>query len=116
MKFLAVLVPVPIPGLPFVLNLLDCLVGQVTFLLYSINTDKFPLASKKRLVTTVVFCTLLGDKMTLSGGILEDNMGKLKNNLIVPTKCINLCPRFVSGLPLSQHGWIVSLYLTVGLV
>ena len=89
MKFFAVLVPVPIPGLPFVLHLLDCLVGQVTFLSHGINTNNLPLASKKHLVTTVVFHTLLADKMTLSGGILEGYTSKLKNNFIITMEHIS---------------------------
>ena len=89
-KFLAVLVPAPILGLPFILHLLDCLTGQVAFLSRSINTNKWPLASKKCFETTVVFCTLLGDKMALTRGILEGNTGKLENNLVVMMEHISL--------------------------
>ena len=48
----------------------------------------------------MVLCTLLGDKMTLYGGILEGNMSKLKNNLIIMTKHIIPCPVLVTSLPL----------------
>ena len=99
-KFLAVLVPVPAPGLPLVLHLLDCLVGQVAFLSCSVNANKMSLASKKCLVTTVVLSTLLGDKMTLSGGILEGDKGKLENNLIIMTKRFSPFSGLVTSLSL----------------
>ena len=54
----------------------------------SVNADKLSLAGKKHLETTVVFHVLLGDKMTLSMGILEGNTGKLKNYLIITMECI----------------------------
>ncbi len=57
--------------------------------------------------------TLLGDKMTLSGGILEGDMGKLKNNLIIIPKCIGPCPGFVTGLPLGKHCRILGPYSIV---
>ena len=100
MKFLTVLVSVPIPGLPLILHLLNCLAGQVTFLLRGINTNKLPLASKKCLVTTVVFHTLLGDKMTLSGGILEGHTCKLKNNLIIMAERASPLARLGTSLPM----------------
>ena len=99
-KFFAVLVPVPILGLPFVLHLLDCLVGKVAFLSCDINTNESPLASKKCLATTVVFSTLLGDKVTLSGEILEGDTGKLENNLIIMAKRVSPFTGLVTSLPL----------------
>ena len=52
-------------------------------------------------------------KMTLSGGILEGNTGKLKNNLIITMKCFSPCPGLVTSLPLGEHGWIVGPYVIV---
>ena len=105
-KFLTVLVPVPILGLPFVLHLVDCLAGKVAFLSSSVDADKLSLASKKCFATTVVLGTLLGDKMTLSRGILEGHTCKLKDNLIITAKCVSPFTGLVTRLPLGQGGWI----------
>jgi hypothetical protein len=85
----AVLVPVPIPGLPFVLHLLDCLAGKVTLLAGCVNSDKLTLAGKESLSTTMVSGTFPGDKMAHTGRVLERYTGKLKNNLVVLSKRIS---------------------------
>ena len=82
-ELLAVFVSVPVPGLPFVLHLLDFRVGLVAFLSCSVNVN----TGKKCLATTVMFCALLEDKMALLREILEGSTGKLKTSHNHNKKC-----------------------------
>ena len=99
-EFLTVLVTVPVPGPPIILHLLDRLSGQVSFLLCSDNANKLSLAS-------------IGDKITLSRGILESDMGNLKNNLIITAKRVSPLTRRVTSLPLGQHSRIVGPFQVI---
>ncbi len=65
-KLLTVLVSVPTLGLPFVLQILDHLSGQVAFLSCGTNADKLSLSSNKCLATTV-FVPFLGTKLHSPG-------------------------------------------------
>ncbi len=56
---------------------------------------------------------LLWDKITLYKQILEGNMGKLKNNVIITIKSVSPGSGLIASLPLSMHSQILGPYMII---
>ena len=61
----AVLVPIPVAGIPFIAHLLDHISCEITIKAGSINAHKLALVDKVRLVATLLHLATPGDKMNL---------------------------------------------------
>jgi hypothetical protein len=64
-EFGAVLVPIPVVGLPFIPHLLDHISREIVLEVGSINAHKLALAGKVGLVVTLLHLALPGDKVNL---------------------------------------------------
>jgi hypothetical protein len=83
MELGAVLVPVPVPGIPLITHLLDYISREIACEAGSINTHKLALACKIGLAATLLHLALPGDEMNLSRRVGKHDTSQLENDGIV---------------------------------
>jgi hypothetical protein len=110
----AVLVPVPVPGLPFVAHLLDPVSSEITLKAGSVNAHKLTLTGKIGLMATLLHLALPGDEVNFPRRVSEHNTSQLEYDGIVAAEHIASVSGPGARLPFRKD-FIVTTAQMVGL-
>jgi len=87
-KLGAVLVPIPVSGLPFIAHLLDHILREITLKAGGITAHELAFAGKIGLTATLLHLALLGDEVNFPRQVGKCNTSQVEHYGIVATEHI----------------------------
>jgi hypothetical protein len=114
-KLGAVLVPIPVSGLPFKAHLLDHSSCKITLKAGSINAHKLAISGKVGLAATLLHLALPGDKVNIPRRVRKCNMSQVEHYGIITAEHIASAIGPQARLPFSKD-FVVSTVQTLHLI
>jgi hypothetical protein len=114
-KLGAVLVPVPVPGLPFIAHLLDHISREIALEAGSVDAHELAFAGKIRLSATLLYLALPGDKMNLPRRVGKRDPSQVKHYGIIAAEHIASAIGPQAGLPFG-YDLVVTTAQMVGFI